>query len=75
VAVGNAVLVGTSTSRIIEVARRLLDDRAALASMSRPSFPYGDGKAALRIAAIIQQWLNNRGKLQGFASAPPMRGR
>ena len=57
VAVGNAILVGTAADRIVEVTRRLLGDRAALAAMSRPSFPYGDGKAGPRIAAIIESWL------------------
>ena len=57
VAVGNAILVGTSTDRIVEVTRRLLGDSAALAAMSRPSFPYGDGKAGPRIAGIIERWL------------------
>jgi hypothetical protein len=25
--------------------------------MARPAFPFGDGRAAPRIAAIIDQWL------------------
>jgi len=57
VAIGNAILVGTSTDRIIETTRRLLRDDAALAAMSQRSFPYGDGKAGPRIAAIIERWL------------------
>ena len=57
---GNMRLVGTSTERIIAEARRLLEDPAALAAMSRRSFPYGDGGAAPRIAAIIEQWRNSR---------------
>jgi UDP-N-acetylglucosamine 2-epimerase (non-hydrolysing) len=63
VAAGNAILVGTSTDRIVDVSRRLLGDPAALATMSRRSFPYGDGKAAPRIAAIIARWLDtNHGR-------------
>jgi UDP-N-acetylglucosamine 2-epimerase (non-hydrolysing) len=57
VAIGNAILVGTSTDRIIETTLRLLGDDAALAAMSQRSFPYGDGKAGPRIAAIIEHWI------------------
>jgi UDP-N-acetylglucosamine 2-epimerase (non-hydrolysing) len=59
---GSARLVGTSTERIVEEARRLLGDPVARAAMSRPSFPYGDGRAAPRIAAIIEEWLKRQGK-------------
>ena len=50
-------LVGTATADIVAEARRLLTDPLAYAAMSRPAFPYGDGKAAPRIAEIIEQWL------------------
>jgi UDP-N-acetylglucosamine 2-epimerase len=39
---------------------RLLADPLALAAMARPSFPFGDGKAAPRIAEIIMSWLEQR---------------
>jgi UDP-N-acetylglucosamine 2-epimerase (non-hydrolysing) len=54
---GSARLVGTSSARIVEEVDRLLGNPAALAAMSRRSFPYGDGHASQRIAAIIQDWL------------------
>jgi UDP-N-acetylglucosamine 2-epimerase (non-hydrolysing) len=54
-------MVGTSTDRIVSETRRLLGDPAALATMRRPTFPYGDGHAAPRIAAIIEDWLKRRG--------------
>ena len=60
IATGNARLVGTSTERIVEEVRRLLADPVALAAMAQPSFPYGDGRAAPRIAAIVQDWLDRR---------------
>lgn len=60
IAAGTAVLVGTSSTRIVSEARRLLNDPAALAKMRRRTFPYGDGKAAPRIAAIIEDWLKTR---------------
>ena len=54
---GCARLVGTAAGRIVGEARRLLGDPAALAAMRRRTFPYGDGLAAPRIAAIIGDWL------------------
>ena len=59
-ATGNMRLVGTSTAQIVEEARRLLADPLARAAMSRPSFPYGDGRSGSRIAAIIEDWLESR---------------
>ena len=57
IAVGCARLVGTDAARILEAARSLLADPAALAAMRRPTFPYGDGYAGERIAAIIVDWV------------------
>lgn len=57
IASGNARLVGTSAERIVGEARRLLSDPVERASMMRRSFPFGDGRAGPRIAAIIEQWL------------------
>jgi UDP-N-acetylglucosamine 2-epimerase (non-hydrolysing) len=58
IATGNMRLVGTSPERIVRETRRLLSDPAARAAMSRVCFPYGDGKTAPRIAAIIADWLD-----------------
>jgi UDP-N-acetylglucosamine 2-epimerase (non-hydrolysing) len=57
IAAGSARLVGTSTDRIVSEAQHLLDNPAALAAMSVRRFPYGDGRAAPRIATIIEDWL------------------
>jgi UDP-N-acetylglucosamine 2-epimerase (non-hydrolysing) len=57
VADGSALLVGTSTERIVAAASRLIDDPLARAAMSHRTFPYGDGYAAKRIAGIIEEWL------------------
>jgi len=65
---GNARLVGTSKDRILSAAGALLDDPAALAAMARRSFPYGDGRAAPRIAAIIDAWLGGIGQPEAAAS-------
>jgi UDP-N-acetylglucosamine 2-epimerase (non-hydrolysing) len=65
IAAGNARLVGTTASRIVRETRRLLRDPKERAFMMRRSFPFGDGRSGPRIAAIIEQWLNQhncRGK-------------
>jgi UDP-N-acetylglucosamine 2-epimerase (non-hydrolysing) len=59
-AAGTALLVGTDKARIVAEARRLLEDPAARAAMSRQVFPFGDGRAAPRIAQIIDGWLEER---------------
>jgi UDP-N-acetylglucosamine 2-epimerase (non-hydrolysing) len=53
-------LVGTDPVAIFTAVARLLADPARLARLSRPSFPFGDGRAAPRIAAAVTQWLDAR---------------
>ena len=60
IASGNALLVGTDTSRLIGAVARLAEDRAALAALAVPRFPFGDGQAAPRIAALALAWLDGR---------------
>jgi UDP-N-acetylglucosamine 2-epimerase len=60
IAAGTSLLVGTDCDRIVAEARRLLDDPAARAAMSRQVFPFGDGRAGPRIAEIIDGWLEER---------------
>lgn len=50
---GVARLVGTDRIRIYDAAAELLDDPSAYDAMSHTRNPYGDGRAALRIAKII----------------------
>jgi UDP-N-acetylglucosamine 2-epimerase (non-hydrolysing) len=57
VAVGTVKLVGTDTERIVREAARLLRDPEAHAAMARVQNPYGDGRAADRIATICQECL------------------
>ena len=57
ISTGNLKLVGRDPERVREAVDALLDNPAALQSMSRPSFPYGDGRASQRIAASIEAWL------------------
>jgi UDP-N-acetylglucosamine 2-epimerase (non-hydrolysing) len=53
----NIELVGTEPSRIFAAVSMLMHDADRYARMSRPSFPFGDGHAAPRIAAIIEEFL------------------
>jgi UDP-N-acetylglucosamine 2-epimerase (non-hydrolysing) len=46
---GVALLVGTDSQRIVEVASRLLGDPEATLRMARPSAAFGDGHASARI--------------------------
>ena len=50
---GVARLVGTERSRIVEIVDQILSDPAAQAAMIAGRNPYGDGRAAERIAAIV----------------------
>jgi UDP-N-acetylglucosamine 2-epimerase (non-hydrolysing) len=53
VAAGTAKLVGTDRAAIVREVMTLLDDEAAYGAMARAHNPFGDGKAAERIANII----------------------
>lgn len=50
-------LVGTDEARIVHEASRLLDDPQAYREMARGVSPYGDGKAAQRIVAVLRDAL------------------
>ncbi len=54
---GAARLVGTGAEQIAREARKVLDDPITRAAMSQRVYPFGDGQAAGRIAAIIADWL------------------
>ncbi|MBN2146874.1 MAG: UDP-N-acetylglucosamine 2-epimerase (non-hydrolyzing), partial [Anaerolineales bacterium] len=54
VAAGTVRLVGTDRQRILQEARRLLDDDEAHAKMARAVNPYGDGHAAERIVEALR---------------------
>ena len=53
VAAGTAKLVGTDRARIVGEVLALLDDDEAYRAMARAHNPFGDGRAAQRIAAVI----------------------
>jgi UDP-N-acetylglucosamine 2-epimerase (non-hydrolysing) len=50
---GGGVLLGTDEARIVEVTSRLLADPAALQTMREAANPFGDGRAAERIVAVL----------------------
>lgn len=52
---GTAKLVGTDRELIVREASRLLDDPDAYDAMAKAHNPYGDGKAAQRIARAVAQ--------------------
>jgi UDP-N-acetylglucosamine 2-epimerase (non-hydrolysing) len=53
VELGVAQLVGTDRAEIVEAARSLIRDDAKYLTMSSPKNPYGDGRAAERIADVL----------------------
>ena len=56
-AAGVARLVGANARRIVDEAATLLTDAAAHAAMARGGSPYGDGRAAQRIAELCRELL------------------
>jgi len=59
IASGNVELVGTDPDRIVSAVRR----RLAQNENAPGALPFGDGRAGERIAAIIGEWLGDRGAL------------
>ena len=58
---GVAELIGTEAREIVGCTSRLLDDEHEYRRMARGSSPYGDGKAAGRIARCIERLLEGPG--------------
>jgi len=52
---GTVILVGTSQQRIVDEANRLLRDPTHYARVAQAMNPYGDGQAAKRIRAVIEE--------------------
>jgi len=55
---GLSRIVGTSRERILEEASRLLTNHSAYKAMSEAESPYGDGRAAQRIATALTRWFD-----------------
>lgn len=62
VASGVVKLVGTDTERITTEALRLLNDPSAYQAMTTKANPYGDGRAAARIADIVESRIGSAGR-------------
>jgi len=58
VTAGAAKLVGTDRKTIVREANSLLDDSTAYAAMAKVENPYGDGRAAHRIAELCGSFVN-----------------
>jgi UDP-N-acetylglucosamine 2-epimerase (non-hydrolysing) len=56
----NLKLVGTDPERIFAAVSLLLREPERYARMSRPSFPFGHGGAAPKIAELVEDFLNPR---------------
>ena len=54
---GMAKVVGTSREAIVREASRLLSSKFAYRTMAAGECPYGDGRAAARIATALSRWL------------------
>ncbi|AZT92189.1 non-hydrolyzing UDP-N-acetylglucosamine 2-epimerase [Brevibacterium aurantiacum] len=52
---GSVSLIGTDTKRIVDEISILLDDANAYGAMAKAINPYGDGKAAVRSVAAIEE--------------------
>ena len=53
---GVVKLVGPNHDRILEEAQTLLNSSAAYQAMARGISPYGDGKGAERIVAVLKEY-------------------
>ena len=66
VVAGTVKLIGTDEDRIVSEVDRLLNDQAYFDSMANAVNPYGDGKAALRTVAAIEQLLGLGERVSDF---------
>ena len=63
---GTVKLIGTDEQRIVDEVGALLSNGAAYATMANAVNPYGDGKAALRSVAAIEELLGVGERLTDF---------
>jgi UDP-N-acetylglucosamine 2-epimerase (non-hydrolysing) len=69
---GTVRLVGTDEEVVVAEVTRLLTDPAYYATMANAVNPYGDGKAAARCVAAIEELLGVGTRLPDFAVAAPI---
>lgn len=65
---GTARLIGTDESRVVEEISNLLDDESAYDTMANAVNPYGDGNAATRTVAAIEELFGLGSRLPDFGS-------
>ena len=64
---GTVLLIGTDEDRIVDEVTLLLHDEGHFASMANAVNPYGDGKAAARTVAAIEELLGVGSRIDEFA--------
>lgn len=64
---GTALLIGTDTERIVTEVQRLLHDRAHFDAMANAVNPYGDGRAAERTVAALEEMFGLGRRMPDFA--------
>lgn len=74
VAAGVVRLIGTAFERIVGESTRLLDDAAHYSAMARGVSPYGDGRAAQRIAAALKKDLHRSAGAEDEMPPPFLHG-
>lgn len=63
---GSVALIGTDTRRIVDEISNLLDDANAYRAMSKAINPYGDGMAAARSVAAIEELFGVGERIEEF---------
>jgi UDP-N-acetylglucosamine 2-epimerase (non-hydrolysing) len=64
---GTVLLIGTDEDRIVNEVTLLLQDEVHFASMANAVNPYGDGKAAARTVAAIEELMGVGSRIDEFA--------
>lgn len=67
VAAGTVRLIGTDQDRIIDEVAALIEDEAHYASMANAVNPYGDGRAAARTVAALEQMFGLGHRIEDFS--------
>ncbi|MFI7481845.1 non-hydrolyzing UDP-N-acetylglucosamine 2-epimerase [Kocuria sp. M1R5S2] len=70
---GTVKLIGTDEERIVAEVDALLNDPDAYAAMANAVNPYGDGRAAARSLAAIEQMFGLGERIEDFAGAAAVR--
>ncbi|VEI50376.1 UDP-N-acetylglucosamine 2-epimerase [Kocuria rosea] len=70
---GTVKLIGTDENRIVTEVDALLNSPAAYAAMANAVNPYGDGHAAKRTLAAIEQMFGIGHRIGDFTDAVPAR--